>query len=57
MFCLSNLNINIFLGIFGQSLEDTYKYSRDKTSLVPLIIRQCCEYLLEYGSTFVGLFR
>jgi hypothetical protein len=44
-------------GIFGQSLEDTYKYSRDKTSLVPLIVRQCCEYLLEYGSTFVGLFR
>ncbi|CAF0777321.1 unnamed protein product [Rotaria sordida] len=44
-------------GIFGQSLEDTYKYSLDKTSLVPLIVRQCCEYLLDYGSTFVGLFR
>ncbi|CAF0790114.1 unnamed protein product [Rotaria sp. Silwood1] len=43
--------------IFGQSLEDTYKYSLDKTTLVPLIVRQCCEYLLEYGSTFVGLFR
>ncbi|CAF1260883.1 unnamed protein product [Rotaria sordida] len=44
-------------GIFGQSLEDTYKYSRDKTSFVPLIVRQCCEYLLEHGLTFVGLFR
>ncbi|CAF2227618.1 unnamed protein product [Rotaria magnacalcarata] len=44
-------------GIFGQSLEDTYKYSRDKNSLVPLIVRQCCDYLLEHGLTFVGLFR
>jgi len=47
----------IFLGIFGQSLEETYKYSRDKSSPVPLIVRQCCEYLLEYGLTSVGLFR
>ncbi|CAF1117700.1 unnamed protein product [Adineta steineri] len=44
-------------GIFGQSLENTYKYAPDKSSLVPLIVRQCCEYLLEHGSTFVGLFR
>ncbi|CAF2955260.1 unnamed protein product [Rotaria sp. Silwood2] len=44
-------------GIFGQSLEDTYRYSRDKSSFVPLIVRQCCEYLLEHGLTFVGLFR
>ncbi|CAF0914469.1 unnamed protein product [Rotaria sp. Silwood1] len=44
-------------GIFGQSLQDTYRYSQDKTSLVPLIVRQCCEYLLEHGLTFVGLFR
>jgi len=44
-------------GIFGQSLEETYKFSRDKSSPVPLIIRQCCEYLLEFGSTSVGLFR
>ncbi|CAF0873127.1 unnamed protein product [Adineta steineri] len=44
-------------GIFGQSLENTHKYSRDKTSPVPIIVRQCCEFLLEYGSTFVGLFR
>nr|ACD37555.1 Rho GTPase activating protein [Adineta vaga] len=28
-----------------------------KSSSVPLLVRQCCEYLLEYGSTFVGLFR
>jgi len=46
-----------FLGIFGQSLEDTYKYSHDKSSLVPLIVRHCCEYLVEYGLTSVGLFR
>nr|ACF75516.1 rho GTPase activating protein [Philodina roseola] len=44
-------------GIFGQSLEETFKYSRDKTSSVPLVIRQCCEFLLEFGSTSVGLFR
>ncbi|CAF1960351.1 unnamed protein product [Rotaria magnacalcarata] len=43
--------------IFGQSLEDTYKYTLDKTSLVPLIVRHCCKFLLEHGSTFVGLFR
>ncbi len=24
---------------------------------MPSIVRQCCEYLIEYGSTFVGLFR
>lgn len=45
------------LGIFGQSLDDTYRYAIDKTSLVPVIVRQCCEFLLEYGTTFVGLFR
>lgn len=44
-------------GIFGQSLEETHKYSLDKTSLVPTIVRQCCEFLLEFGSSFVGLFR
>ncbi|UJR16038.1 hypothetical protein I4U23_002952 [Adineta vaga] len=44
-------------GIFGQSLENTFKYSHDKSSSVPFIVRQCCEFLLEYGSTFVGLFR
>nr|ACD37573.1 Rho GTPase activating protein [Philodina roseola] len=44
-------------GIFGQSLEETFKYSLDKTSLVPSIVRQCCEFLLEFGSAFVGLFR
>jgi hypothetical protein len=47
----------ISLGIFGQTLEDTYRYAIDKTSLVPVIVRQCCEFLLEYGTTFVGLFR
>lgn len=46
-----------YLAIFGQSLEATYKYTHDKSSSVPLIVRQCCEYLLEHGSTFVGLFR
>ena len=45
------------LGIFGQSLEDTYRYAIDKTSLVPVIVRQCCEFLLEHGTNFVGLFR
>src|SRR5689334_18268080 len=54
---ISTIQLKIFLGIFGQSLEDTYKYSHDKSSLVPLIVRQCCEYLLENGLTFVGLFR
>ena len=24
---------------------------------MPLIVRQCCEYLIEHGSTFVGLLR
>ncbi|CAF0894438.1 unnamed protein product [Adineta ricciae] len=43
--------------IFGQSLETTYTYAQDKSSFVPLLVRQCCEYLLEHGSTFVGLFR
>ncbi len=48
---------SILSGIFGQSLEDTCKYSLDKTTPVPLIVRQCCDFLLEYGTTFVGLFR
>lgn len=43
--------------IFGQSLEETQKYSLDKSSIVPVIVRQCCEFLLEYGTDFVGLFR
>ena len=49
--------LGVSAGIFGQSLDDTYSYTRDKSSRIPLLIRQCCEYLLEYGSTFVGLFR
>lgn len=45
------------LGIFGQSLADTYRYACGIKSPVPVIIQQCCEFLLEHGTTFVGLFR
>ncbi|CAF0739032.1 unnamed protein product [Didymodactylos carnosus] len=44
-------------GIFGQSLQETYDYAKDKTSSVPLIVQQCCEHLLQYGLDYVGLFR
>lgn len=50
-------NHSRLLGIFGQSLQDTYRYACGTKSPVPVIVQQCCEFLLEHGTTFVGLFR
>ncbi|KAJ8319329.1 hypothetical protein KUTeg_004420 [Tegillarca granosa] len=43
--------------IFGQSIAETMSFSRHNDLKVPVIIRDCIEFLTEYGLEIEGIFR